>query len=130
MLSLIYLINRFRRQGKYRQQRLLSFFLIIWAVLGVAYYDVWAVTSGMLEESGDKWYTYLPVVFFSICAGMGIYYLLMTFGKFRAMDQKNQAMAEEIEAAKKREKERKKAGGKSNAKTGKPSGSPKKAKKK
>lgn len=131
ILSLIYLVNRFRREGKLRQQRIMSFFLVLWAGLGVAYYDVWAVHSGLLEESGDHWYTYLPVVFFSICAGMGIYYLLVTFGKFRVMDQQNQARADQIEAAKRKEKERKKAGGKNTAKGSKNSSdSPKKKPKK
>ena len=91
LLALIFLTNKFRREGRITQQRTFSIFLIIWACLSIAYYDVWTYTSGALEQYGSHWYTYLPAVYFSICAGLGTYYLMMTFGKFREFQQKKLA---------------------------------------
>lgn len=105
LLALIFFTNRFRREGRIFQQRLFSVFLIIWAVLGVIYYDVWTITSGQMETAAaQSWETYLPSTFFSICAGLGVYYLMMTFGKFRAADEKNQKEAEKEYAAKQAKK--------------------------
>lgn len=100
LLALIFLTNKFRREGKINQQRIFSIFLIIWACLSIVYYDVWTFTSGALEESHNEWQTYLPAVFFSICAGLGTYYFMQTFGKFRTMNQKNQQQAEQKYKAK------------------------------
>lgn len=91
LLALIFLTNKFRREGRITQQRIFSIFLIIWSCLSIAYYDVWTYTSGALEQNGSHWYTYLPAVYFSICAGLGTYYLMMTFGKFRELQQKKLA---------------------------------------
>ena len=66
------------------------FFFLLADFLGIIYYDVWIYTSGQLENISSQWQTYLPTVFFSICAGLGTYYLMMTFGKFRMMAEKNQ----------------------------------------
>ncbi len=104
LLVLIFLTNRFRRERRIPQQRIFSIFLIVWAILGILYYDVWSVTSGWLDAHADSWQTYLPVVFFSICAGLGTYYLLQTFGKFRAMAEKNQKDADARQAAKQKKK--------------------------
>lgn len=106
LLALIFLTNRFRREGRIAQQRLFSVFLIVWAILGIMYYDVLMLTTGQLEgASSTQWQTYLPVVFFSICAGMGTYYLMMTFGKFRAADEKNRKRADQELAAKQTKKQ-------------------------
>lgn len=94
LLALIFLTNKFRHEGRIPQQRIFSVFLIIWAILGIIYYDVWIYTSGQLETTSSQWQTYLPTVFFSICAGLGTYYLMMTFGKFRTMAEKNQKQAD------------------------------------
>ncbi len=113
LLALIFLTNKFRREGRIPQQRLFSIFLIVWAILGITYYDVLMLTTGQLEGvSSTQWQTYLPVVFFSICAGLGTYYLMMTFGKFRAAGEKNQRRADEAYAAKQAKKNanKKKAG--------------------
>ena len=88
LLALIFLTNKFRREGRIAQQRIFSIFLIIWACLSIVYYDVWTYTSGALAQYANQWYTYLPAVYFSICAGLGTYYLMMTFGKFRELQQK------------------------------------------
>lgn len=100
LLALIFLTNKFRREEKINQQRIFSIFLIIWACLSVVYYDVWTFTSGTLEQTHNQWQTYLPAAFFSICAGLGTYYLLMTFGKFRTMNHKNQRQADQKRTAK------------------------------
>lgn len=99
LLALIFLTNKFRREDKINQQRIFSIFLIIWACLSIAYYDVWTYTSGALEQNTNQWQTYLPAAFFSICAGLGTYYFMLTFGKFRAMNQKNQQQAEQKRTA-------------------------------
>ena len=91
LLALIFLTNKFRREGRIAQQRIFSIFLIIWACLSIVYYDVWTYTSGALAQYANQWYTYLPAVYFSICAGLGTYYLMMTFGKFRELQQKKMA---------------------------------------
>lgn len=91
LLILIFLTNKFRREGRIAQQRIFSIFLIIWACLSIVYYDVWTYTSGALTQYANQWYTYLPAVYFSICAGLGTYYLMMTFGKFRELQQKKMA---------------------------------------
>ena len=91
LLILIFLTNKFRREGRIAQQRIFSIFLIIWACLSIVYYDVWTYTSGALAQYANQWYTYLPAVYFSICAGLGTYYLMMTFGKFRELQQKKMA---------------------------------------
>ena len=91
LLALIFLTNKFRREGRIAQQRIFSIFLIIWACLSIVYYDVWTYTSGALVQYANQWYTYLPAVYFSICAGLGTYYLMMTFGKFRELQQKKMA---------------------------------------
>lgn len=88
LLALIFLSNKFRKEGRIPQQRIFSIFLIIWACLSVAYYDVWLYTGGILEQYEAAWYTYLPAVFFSVCAGLGTYYLMMTFGKLKELQQK------------------------------------------
>ena len=41
LLALIFLTNKFRREGRVLQQRIFSVFLIVWAILGIIYYDVW-----------------------------------------------------------------------------------------
>lgn len=105
LLALIFLTNKFRREGRIMQQRMFSVFLIIWAILGIVYYDVWTITSGQLETAAAQdWQTYLPSAFFSICAGLGTYYLMMTFGKFRAADEKNRKRADQEYAAKQAKK--------------------------
>ena len=105
LLALIFFTNKFRREGRIMQQRMFSVFLIVWAILGIVYYDVWTITSGQLETAAaQNWQTYLPSAFFSICAGLGTYYLMMTFGKFRAADEKNQKEAEKEYAAKQAKK--------------------------
>ena len=48
LLALIFLTNKFRREGRVLQQRIFSVFLIVWAILGIIYYDVWIYTSGQL----------------------------------------------------------------------------------
>ena len=101
LLALIFFTNKFRRENRIAQQRIFSFFLILWAILGIIYYDVWTITSGLSEQETAQWQTYLPAAFFSICAGLGTYYLMMTFGKFRIMAQKNQQEADEKRTAKK-----------------------------
>ena len=113
LLALIFFTNKFRREGRITQQRMFSVFLIIWALLGIAYYDVWMLTSGQLESAASaQWQTYLPSAFFSICAGLGTYYLMMTFGKFRAADEKNRKRAEQEAAAKQAKKNTNKKSGK------------------
>ena len=113
LLALIFFTNKFRREGRIAQQRMFSVFLIIWAVLGIAYYDVWMLTSGQIEGAAStQWQTYLPSAFFSICAGLGTYYLMMTFGKFRAADEKNRKRAEQEAAAKQAKKNTGKKSGK------------------
>ena len=107
LLALIFLTNKFRREGRVLQQRIFSVFLIGWAILGIIYYDVWIYTSGQLENISSQWQTYLPTVFFSICAGLGTYYLMMTFGKFRMMAEKNQKQADAQRAGKQQAKKMK-----------------------
>lgn len=111
LLALIFLTNKFRRENRIAQQRIFSFFLILWSILGIIYYDVWTITAGLPEETTAPWQTYLPAAFFSICAGLGTYYLMMTFGKFRVMAQKNQREADR-QAAGKKKPQAKKSGGK------------------
>lgn len=113
LLALIFFTNKFRREGRIMQQRMFSVFLIVWAILGIVYYDVWTITSGQLETAAaQNWQTYLPSAFFSICAGLGTYYLMMTFGKFRAADEKNRKEAEKEYAAKQAKKNAAKKSGK------------------
>lgn len=112
LLALIYFTNHFRREGRIAQQRIFSVFLIVWATLGIIYYNVWAYTSGYLEQASSQWQTYLPAAFFSICAGLGIYYLLLTFGKFRVMAEKNQQQTDKQRASKQKNKQKKSAGSK------------------
>ena len=55
LLALIFITNKFRREENYKQQRLFSVILIVWAVLGIVYYDVLMITTGgfsMLSASG------------------------------------------------------------------------------
>ena len=82
LLALIFITNKFRREGNYKQQRLFSVILIVWAVLGIVYYDVLMITTGGFTST-SPWQNYIPVVGFSICAGIGTYFLLMTFTKLR-----------------------------------------------
>lgn len=113
LLALIFFTNKFRREGRIMQQRMFSVFLIVWAILGIVYYDVWTITSGQLETAAaQNWQTYLPSAFFSICVGLGTYYLMMTFGKFRAADEKNRKEAEKEYAAKQAKKNAAKKSGK------------------
>ena len=63
LLALIYFTNHFRREGRIAQQRIFSVFLIVWATLGIIYYNVWAYTSGYLEQASSQWQTYLPAAF-------------------------------------------------------------------
>ncbi len=112
LLALIFLTNKFRRENRVAQQRIFSFFLILWSILGIIYYDVWTITSGLPEQTAAPWQTYLPAAFFSICAGLGTYYLMMTFGKFRVMAQKNQREADQQAAKKKKPQAKKSANGK------------------
>ena len=113
LLALIFFTNKFRREGRIMQQRMFSVFLIVWAILGIVYYDVWTITSGQLETAAaQNWQTYLPSAFFSICAGLGTYYLMMTFGKFRAADEKNRKEAVKEYAAKQAKKNAAKKSGK------------------
>lgn len=107
LLALIFLTSKFRRENRINQQRLFSFFLILWSVLGIMYYDVWTYTSGELDRAGAEWQTYLPAAFFSICAGLGTYYFLQTIGKFREYAQKSQKNADAERAAKERKKQKK-----------------------
>lgn len=88
LLALIFLTRKFRKENRLPQQRIFSIFLIIWSCLSIIYYDVWTFTSGILEQTTAPWWIYLPVMFFSVCAGLGTYYLMMTFGKFREFQQK------------------------------------------
>jgi len=106
LLALIFFTNKFRRDGRIAQQRIFSIFLIIWACLGVLYYDVWIYTSGEFAQNADQWQTYLPTVFFSICAGLGVYYFMLTFGKLRKIDEENQRQQDRKQGAK--QKKRKK----------------------
>ncbi|MBQ1187715.1 MAG: hypothetical protein IIX62_01370 [Peptococcaceae bacterium] len=82
LLALIFITNKFRREENYKQQRLFSVILIVWAVLGIVYYDVLMITTGGFTSTA-VWQNYIPVVGFSICAGIGTYFLLMTFTKLR-----------------------------------------------
>lgn len=102
LLFLIFFTNKFRQEGHITQQRLFSVFIIIWAVLGIAYYDVLLLTIEPVENT--SWQTYLPTAFFSICAGLGTYYLMMTFGKLRIADEKNRRYAQEKSAKNKHAK--------------------------
>ncbi|MBR4945310.1 MAG: hypothetical protein IKZ26_07870 [Peptococcaceae bacterium] len=78
------IVIKFHRDGNTAQQRLFSVFLIIWAILGIIYYDVLMLTTGgFAAESATQWHQYLPVVIFSICAGIGTYFLMVTFRKAR-----------------------------------------------
>ncbi len=88
LLALIFLTRKFRKENRLPQQRIFSIFLIIWSCLSIIYYDVWTFTSGILEQTAAPWWIYLPVMFFSVCAGLGTYYLMMTFGKFKEFQQK------------------------------------------
>lgn len=84
LLALIFITYKFRREENYKQQRLFSVILIVWAVLGIVYYDVLMLTTGQFDAgTATPWYSYLPVVCYSVCAGIGTYFLMMTFGKFR-----------------------------------------------
>ena len=62
------------------QQRLLSIFLIVWAILSIVYYDVWNYVTIDNPHLG-MWYTYIPPVCYSIGAGIGTYFLLKSFKK-------------------------------------------------
>ncbi len=84
LLALIFITNKFRLDENYKQQRLFSVILIVWAVLGIIYYDVLMLTTGGFDSSSASvWQNYIPVVGFSICAGIGTYFLMMTFTQFR-----------------------------------------------
>lgn len=83
LLILVAIVVKFRRDGNTSHQRLFSIFLIIWAILAIVYYDVLMLTTGgFAAENATQWHQYLPVVLFSICAGIGTYFLMMTFRKF------------------------------------------------
>lgn len=62
------------------QQRLLSIFLIVWAILAIVYYDVWNYVTIDNPHLG-QWYSYIPPVCYSIGAGIGTYFLLKSFKK-------------------------------------------------
>ncbi len=83
LLVLIGITYKFRRDGDIGKQRLFSVFVIIWAILAIAYYDVLMLTTGQFDAGVTvPWYSYVPVVCFSVCAGVGTYFLMMTFRKF------------------------------------------------
>lgn len=87
LIALALIANKFRREGNVAKQRLFSVILIIWAILSIVYYDVLMLTTGAFDAGNTTpWYNYLPVVGFSICAGIGTYLLMMTFVKFRKED--------------------------------------------
>lgn len=87
LIALALIANKFRREGNVSKQRLFSVILIIWAILSIVYYDVLMLTTGAFDTGNTTpWYNYLPVVGFSICAGIGTYLLMMTFAKFRKED--------------------------------------------
>ena len=88
LLILVAIVVKFRREGNVAQQRLFSVFLIIWAILAIVYYDVLMLTTGGFSaENATQWHQYLPVVLFSICAGIGTYFLMMTFIKSRKKEE-------------------------------------------
>ncbi len=83
LFVLIGITYKFRRDNDIGKQRLFSIFVIIWAILGIVYYDVLMLTTGQFDAGVTvPWYQYLPVVCFSACAGVGTYFLMMTFRKF------------------------------------------------
>ena len=86
LLALIFITYKFRREGNTNQQRLFSVILIVWAVLGIIYYDVLMLTTGGFSST-IIWQNYIPVLGFSICAGIGTYFLMMTFIKSRKKEE-------------------------------------------
>ncbi len=82
LLALLWITYKFRREGDTKKQRLFSALAILWAVLSIAYYDVLMLTTGKFDAGATvPLYNYLPVVCFSACAGVGTYFLMMTFRK-------------------------------------------------
>ena len=86
LLALIFITYKFRREGNTNQQRLFSVILIVWAVLGIIYYDVLMLTAGGFSST-IVWQNYIPVLGLSICAGIGTYFLMMTFIKSRKKEE-------------------------------------------
>ena len=82
LIALTAIVIKFRRDEHTSQQRLFSIFLIVWSVLGIVYYDVLMLTTGQFSDASTPLYNYAPVVLFSLFAGIGTYFLMMTFRKF------------------------------------------------
>jgi hypothetical protein len=80
LLVLALLCRLFYKNKMMFQQRLLSIFLIVWAILSIVYYDVWNYVTVDNPHFG-MWYTYIPPVCYSIGAGIGTYFLLKSFKK-------------------------------------------------
>ena len=78
LLVLALLCRLFYKNKMMFQQRLLSIFLIVWAILSIVYYDVWNYVTVDNPHFG-MWYTYIPPVCYSIGAGIGTYFLLKSF---------------------------------------------------
>lgn len=56
-------------------QRIFSIFLIVFALLAVAYYDVWL---NLVYTGTIAWYHHILTLLFAICAGIGVAFFILS----------------------------------------------------